>query len=123
MMVEEVTDTDSDVEVNRVVIEDGSIVVPDQDAGMSVVLGSVRLPVLAGWIVVRDYMDGVPGNVLGAARFNADEGLMPSSVELMRATEPESTYEVVFYTDDGETGFDLSEDVAIEGIADTFVAR
>lgn len=119
MSDDETEDDDSEGEVVR----DGSIVVPNQPAGMSVELGSVRLPVLAGWIVVRDYMDGVPGNILGAARFNADEGLMPSSVELMRTTDAGSSYQVVFFTDDGEKAFNLGEDVAIEGIAATFTAQ
>ena len=65
---------------NVEVAKDASIVVPNQAAGSSVELGAIRLPVLSGWIVVRDYMDGEPGNVLGAARFNADEGLMPATV-------------------------------------------
>ena len=41
----------------------------------------------------------------------------------MRATVPESSYEVVFYTNDGDTDFDLAEDVAIEGVSTTFTAQ
>lgn len=104
-------------------VQEGSIVVSDQAAGNSVQLGSVRLPTLAGWIVVRDYMDGMPGNILGAARFNADEGLMPASVVLMRSTVPGSTYQVVFYTDDGDVAFNVGEDQLIEGISTTFTAQ
>ena len=120
MTDDEVTTSDEPVVEE---VGEGSIVVTNQAAGDSVLLGQVRYPVSAGWIVVRDYMDGVPGNILGAARFNLDDGLVPSSVELMRPTDTGSSYQVVFYTDDGETDFVLGEDVAIEGISATFSAQ
>lgn len=119
---EEVMNEEVASETETQIVRDGSIVVPDQVAGSSVELGVIQLPVVSGWIVVRDYMDGVPGNILGAARFNADESLMPASVELMRSTVAESSYQVVFYTNDGDLSFNIGEDVAIEGVSTTFTA-
>ena len=105
------------------VIEKGSIVVADQAAGMKVALGALEFPTKAGWVVVRDYMDGTPGNVLGAARYSAAEGLVPASVELMRETVKDSSYQVVFFTNGGDAGFSLADDKAIAGAEATFKAN
>lgn len=101
----------------------GAINVADQVAGNSVLLKSVELPNDAGWIVVRDYMDGNPGNILGAARYDRLEGLMPQSVQLMRETLKGSHYQVVFFTNNGDAGFSLKEDTQIEGPSTTFKAQ
>ena len=108
---------------SRETVGDGSITILDQEAGKVIVLGTIKLPTKNGWIVVRDYMDGVPGNILGAARYSTDEGLMPTSVELMRATTAGSSYQVVFYTNEGTSEFTLGEDTLITGIATTFKAN
>ncbi len=105
------------------VIGEGSLAVAEQKAGGVVTLGATKFPTKNGWIVVRDYMDGMPGNILGAARYSADEGLAPTTVELMRNTTVGSSYQVVFYTNEGETGFTLGEDKPIDGIATTFKAN
>lgn len=102
------------------VIGKGSITVADQKAGLTVTLSGAEFPTKNGWVVVRDYMDGVPGNILGAARYSADEGLAPEVVDLMRATSAGSSYQAVFYTNEGDGGFDLAEDKLIDGVAVTF---
>ncbi len=104
-------------------LSDGSITVSNQKAGKTVTLGGVKTPTKNGWIVVRDYMDGTPGNILGAARYSADEGLMPASVELIRETTVGSSYQVVFFTNEGDLGFKIGEDVAIATGATTFTAN
>ncbi len=105
------------------VIGEGSIVVADQKAGTVVTLGATKVPTQNGWVVVRDYMDGTPGNILGAARYSTEEGLMPTTVELIRETTVGSSYQVVFYTNGGDTGFAIAEDKLIDGIATTFKAN
>jgi hypothetical protein len=105
------------------VIGEGSIVVPDQTAGTVVTLGELTFPTKSGWVVVRDYMDGVPANVLGAARYSAEEGLTPTTVELMRGTTAGGSYQVVFFTNAGESSFSISEDQLIDGISATFKAN
>ncbi len=105
------------------VVGEGSLVVANQKAGTSVELGATKIPTKNGWIVVRDYMDGVPGNILGAARYSADEGLMPTRVELMRSTTAGSSYQVVFFTNNGDLGFKVGEDTLIEGTSATFKAN
>ncbi len=113
----------TDTTVTKEEVGDGSIMVSDQKAGVTVALGLTKVPTKAGWIVVRDYMDGVPGNILGAARYSADEGLMPTTVELQRGTTVGSSYQVVFYTNAGDIGFKIGEDTPINGFATTFKAN
>jgi hypothetical protein len=110
-------------EVKTVAIGEGSVTVPDQAAGSVVTLGALSLPTESGWVVVRDFKNGVVGNILGAARYSVEEGLIPSSVELVRATAAGNSYQVVFFTNGGAIEFNLSEDVLIDGIATTFDAN
>ena len=46
------------------IIRDGAIAVDDQPAGPVVVLTAVTHPTAAGWIAVREMIDGMPGNIL-----------------------------------------------------------
>jgi hypothetical protein len=101
----------------------GSITVADQKAGEVIALGAVKFPTDDGWVVVRDYMDGTPGNILGAARYDISGGLVPAEVELIRSTTSGSSYQVVFYTSEGAIGFMSGEDKPISGIATTFKAN
>ncbi len=94
---------------------DGSLIVRDQTAGDSVSLGETKYPSESGWIVVRDYANGTSGNVLGAARYNLDEGLTPTSVSLLRKTVSGSSYQVSFHADNGDKAFSVREDVAVTG--------
>lgn len=102
---------------------EGDISVSDQGAGSVVVLDSVTFPTNNGWVVVRDYVDGTPGNILGAARYSLEVGLEPSSVNLLRSTEAGSTYQIVFYSENGDRVFDLDDDVEIQGYSATFTAE
>ena len=95
--------TDTTVKVNTEIEKpevtgEGKIVVSNQKAGASVSLSDVQFPTDNGWVVVRNYTDSVSGNVLGAARYSSEEGLMPKEVSLLRSTEKDSTYQVVFYS-------------------------
>lgn len=129
--------TKSDVKTNDIKVGDistkevapsistgeGTITVTDQKAGNLVLLGTLTYPANSGWVVVRDYNENVPGNILGAARFNIDDGLIPTSVELMRDTATGNTYQVVYYSNGGDIGFDLGEDTIINGPSATFIAN
>jgi len=110
-------------ESDATVSEDASVSVPDQAAGPVVVIDEVTFPTNDGWIAVRDFDDGVSGRILGAARYSVDVGLVPSDVNLLRATEAGNTYQVVFYTENGDRAFDLADDTLIEGVSDTFSAQ
>ena len=101
----------------------GTIAVLDQKAGKTVTLGTLTFPAESGWVVVRDYMDGVPGNILGAARYNTEEGLTPAKVELIRETVKGSSYQVVYYTNEGAPVFGTTEDKPVVGIQATFKAN
>lgn len=97
--------------------------VSDQSAGGQVVLGDVSYPTQQGWVVVRDYENGMSLRILGAARYDVDAGLTPDSVKLVRATEAGKTYKVVFYTEDGDNNFNTRTDFQVEGIETFFKAQ
>ncbi len=107
----------------------GSVVVDDQTSGAVVKLGAVTFPVDAGWVVVHETnADGSLGNALGASRFGLKDGLVPTQIELLRATSAGKTYKVVFYSENGDKVFDKKDDARItaEGgaaIEDAFTAK
>lgn len=109
--------------VSTIKAGDAVLKADDQAAGKVVTLTESKYPTNAGWVVVRDYMDGVPGRVLGAARFNTDEGLAPTVVNVLRDTEAGNSYQVVFYSDNGDKVFDLDDDLVIEGVSASFKAN
>lgn len=104
-------------------IGDGSLVVANQAAGTVVAIDSVTYPSQNGWIVVRDYADGVSGSILGASRFDTEVGLTPDTVRVLRATEAGNTYQVMFYTENGDRVFDLTDDLPISGGESLFTAQ
>lgn len=106
-----------------VVVGKGTIAVTDQTAGNTVALGKLELPTKMGWVVVRDYKDGTGVGALGAALYDVDKGLIPASVPLMRATVKDSSYQVVFFTDNGDATFSFDNDEVIEGTMVTFKAN
>jgi hypothetical protein len=121
---EKEADKSTEVEAtNTDTVGTGSVTVADQSAGKVVLLGETKVPTKNGWIVVRDVANGVGGKILGAARYSADEGLMPKSVELIRETVKGSSYQVVFFTNNGDTGFNMTEDTVINGMSTTFKAN
>lgn len=104
-----------------VIISDkGAIGVIDQRAGNVVKLETVEFPAKAGWIGVREYENGQLSGLLGVARFNTDEGLLPESVQLLRSTVAGKTYAVVFYSDNGDKTFSLATDGQFSGVMETF---
>lgn len=97
---------------------EGKITVANQPAGTVVELSEVVFPGNAGWIAVRDER-----SVLGAARYNLADGLVPEEVELLRATQAGNSYYVLFYTEDGDKQFNTAKDFEMEGTQVTFTAR
>lgn len=117
------TKTEATAVKEEIVIGKGSLEVTDQKAGDSVTLGKIEFPTKSGWVVVRDLKDGKGIGVLGAALYNTEIGLIPTTVPLMRATVKDSSYQVVFFTNNGDNGFLLAEDKPIEGPEATFKAN
>lgn len=103
---------------------DGDVSVSDQPAGRAVVVDAATLPAI-GWIVVHELRGGEIGNALGAARREAGAH-QRVVVDLLRGTEPEKSYAVVLYADNGNREFDLRADALFEKngsvIMDQFVA-
>lgn len=102
---------------------EGEVEVNDQAAGSSVSLDSITFPTNGGWVGVREYENGQLTGLLGVARWNQTEGLLPSDIRLLRPTIAGNTYAVVFYTDNGDKTFSLATDVQMEGVMETFEAE
>lgn len=111
------------VEVRELQTGAGAISVANQAAGMSVALGAVTFPNDEGWVAVRVYENDQLQNILGAARFSKEQGLVPSEVPLLAPTTAGKDYAVVFYTENGDREFDLASDVQVEGVWETFKAE
>ncbi len=129
----EVTDTTADQNTatgdqaidagSTMVVGDGSLTVMDQPAGTSIALESATFPTDEGWVAVRSYVDNEPGSILGAARYSKEQGLVPTSVDLLVPTLPGREYAVVFFSEDGNRDFNLDGDVQIESGMTTFTAK
>ncbi len=119
---EEKVDTTSKTEVSSKT-ESEAIVVKDQKAGASVSLDSVTYPNKKGWVVVRNFRNEVGTGALGAVRYSVDDGLTPKVVPVVTPTMAGETYQVIFFTDEGEKGFSLSEDKPMDAGFSTFKAN
>lgn len=117
------TTTNNNTGSNTVVSGNGSVAVDDQPAGNSVTLKNVVFPGDHGWIGVRDYSDGQLTGLLGVARWNNEDGLIPTSIPLLRSTVAGKTYAVVFYSDNGDKVFNLATDVQFGDSVETFKAE
>lgn len=84
--------------------ESGAVSVADQPPGESVVVESVTVPPPGVWVAVRDVNGSDLGNVLGAARASGPKSGF--SIPLLRPTEPNRSYAVELYRDDGGGAFD-----------------
>lgn len=101
----------------------GSVEVDDQSAGNAVVVSSATFPSDEGWIGVRDYSLDQLSGLLGVARFSKEQGLVPSQIDLLRPTVPGNEYAVVFYSESGDREFNLANDIQVEGVMSTFIAK
>ena len=98
------------------------IVVENQLEGDRVFIKEISLSD-SGWAVVHEDMGGIPGNALGAQRF--DKGVHTGTVDLLRNTNFDQTYYVLLYRDNGDREFDLETDsLVVDGdnnsVGDTF---
>lgn len=102
---------------------DGSVEVSDQPAGSTVTLDRVVFPIDEGWVAVRSYTDEQLGNILGAARFSKEQGLVPEEVPLLAPTTAGNEYAIVFFTENGDREFNLANDVQVDSVFATFTAE
>lgn len=88
-----------------------AIAVSDQPPGMQV---AIQLVTLAedGWVAVHDDLDGRPGIILGAQRFNAGAN-QSGAVDLLRGTEEGRVYYAVLHRDDGDREFHHQKDILL----------
>jgi cytoskeletal protein RodZ len=110
-------------EAPTLVTGEGKIEVGDQKAGSAVALKSAVYPTDEGWIGVRDYANGQASGLLGVARYSKEQGLVPETIQLQRATITGKEYALVFYTESGDRVFSLADDKQIDGVTATFKAQ
>jgi len=107
------------------VASNNKVIVSDQLAGNMVKIESVSLT-FDGWVAVHEDINGQPGNILGAQRFDAGS-YSGGQVELARASVTGGKYYVMLHTDDGDKMFDHKLDLPFmeNGLAVmiTFIAQ
>lgn len=105
-------DASAMMEGNDMMSHAESVTVTGQPAGYAVIVDHVELSATS-WIAVRELDEtGGLANILGASR--RDSGSHERVVvDLLRPTEPDHEYAVVFYADDGDTTFDPTSDTLV----------
>jgi hypothetical protein len=87
------------------------ITMTDQYPGNVVYLSSVQVAD-PSWVVIQDDNSGVPGKIIGSARF--DKGINPGKITLTQPMIDGKTYYAVIYTDSGKTKFDATASVPLK---------
>ncbi len=87
-----------------------AIYVQNQPAGEGVFISRFSLDKY-GWIAIHEDRNGVPENILGAARFSPD--VHQGEVGLLRGTEDEGVYYAMIHADNGDKVFDLKNDTPV----------
>ncbi len=87
-----------------------SLEVADQNPGLSVVIQNVHMTV-AGWVTIRENLDGEPGKILGAQMFNPED--TSGEVTLLRSTLPGNTYFAELRSDNGDRMFSVIDDAPL----------
>ena len=92
--------------------EGNLLMVADQSAGKSVIVGKISA-VRDGWIVIHEDRAGKPGNILGALRVDqgTHSGLM---VELLRDSVGGQAYYAMLHSDNGDKKFDYAADLPVQ---------
>jgi len=106
------------IENNIPLMGSNAIEVDDQKVGPTVSIKSIKFE-RAGWVAIHDDLDGVPGNILGAAWFPSGEN--SGAVELLRNTGDGKTYFAMLHNDDGDKKFDHKIDVPITDASSTII--
>jgi len=104
----------SDESAATLSIGDAEAEVASEAAGSEVVLSSATFPTDAGWVAVRSYNDGMLGNVLGAARYSKEQGLIPDSIQLLTPTMAGEQYAIVFFSENGDRQFNMRSDFQLD---------
>ncbi len=87
------------------------IISANQAPGVEISIAELSLPE-EGWVVIYEDRGGVPGNALGARRF--DSGVYAYiSVGVLRPTLPGGLYYAVIHSDDGDKQFNLDNDFPV----------
>lgn len=107
------TDTATTTDATTALDQEVALEVKDQFGTTTAVISRVYTDT-PSWVVVREDINGNPGNILGASWVPAGETLN-LTVELLRAATEGNTYHALVHTDDGNGGadFDLKTDLPL----------
>jgi hypothetical protein len=94
---------DTDTAINRIVMS-------DQYPGNVVYLSSVQVSA-DSWVVVQTDNAGLPGKVIGSAKFKA--GISPGKITLTQPMVDGATYYAVIYSDNGGASFDATKNTPV----------
>lgn len=86
-------------------------------------LGVIEFPAESGWVGIRDFDNEQLTGLLGVARWDLANNLVPTEVPLLRSMIKGHTYAIVFYKDNGDKHFDLATDAQMETSVISFVAE
>lgn len=86
-------------------------------------LTNVEFPAESGWVGIRDFENGQLTGLLGVARWDLANNLIPTEVPLLRTMVKGHTYAIVFYKDNGDKRFDLATDAQMDASVISFVAE
>ncbi len=107
-------------EFSSIASDDNLLVASDQPAGLVVVMSMVSLS-KSSWVAIHESnADGVPGNILGARRFEAGQ-YFGSTIELLRGMQTGTTYHALLHFDDGDSFFDYEKEVPIKDPLGKFI--
>lgn len=102
-------------EVPTVAFGENVLVASNQPAGDVMIMSMVSLET-NGWVAIYEARgDGEPGNILGAARFDAGR-YFAQKIELLRGTEEGSTYFAILHADDGDSEFDYKRETPLQDL-------
>jgi len=107
------TVTDQNTAINRIVMS-------DQYPGNVVYLSSVQVAT-SSYVVIQSDSNGVPGAIIGSARFNA--GINPGKIDLTKPMVDGGTYYAVIYTDDNSGKFNTTNDTPVKNAAGQIIMQ
>ena len=108
-------------ELSLTVKGENVLVISNQPAGISVVMSMIDIDT-NGWVAIHENIEGEPGVILGARRFDVGT-YFAESVELLRGTESERGYIAVLHADNGDKEFDFKAEVPVKDILGNLIAE
>ena len=101
-------------------VSGGSVAVSNQPAGTEVIITNLVMP-KDGWVAIHEDLNGVPGSILGAHRYDAGT-VQNADISLLRGTQAGMKYYAVLHEDDGDRAFDPHVDMPMQGLGGELIS-